>query len=151
MNPMQTSANMAPMPVQHDGPTSATQFPVGTMFKSAGKHPRTCIVEDMLTTRNLAGEVVRIRYVATHEFMGQKVTDSDVSPVTIARGLVSSTDAEPSSPAEPEPLSPVEQAEEKARQAFPVPEAQPLPGLSRPLASVVAMPLRRGAVRLGGS
>jgi len=43
----------------------------------------------MWTTRNLAGEVVQVRYVATHQFLGQTVTNRDVCASTIARGLIS--------------------------------------------------------------
>ena len=67
----------------------AAPFPVGTIFMSGGKHPRRCVVRDILTTRNLAGQVVRIRYVAEHDFAGQVMRDPDVSPVAIARGFVS--------------------------------------------------------------
>lgn len=65
-----------------------TTYPVGTKFMTRGKHPKLCTVVDVLTTRNLADEIVAVRYVATHEFCGQVVRDSDVVAVTIARGLV---------------------------------------------------------------
>lgn len=64
------------------------KYPVGTKFKTRGKAPRTCTVVDYLTTTNLAGEVVKVRYVATHEFMGQTITDRDVVATTIALGLI---------------------------------------------------------------
>jgi hypothetical protein len=64
-------------------------YPIGTVFMTRGKHPRTCTVVDQLTTKNSKGEVVSERYVAAHEFCGQKVHDNDVVAVTIARGLVS--------------------------------------------------------------
>lgn len=48
---------------------------------------RTCTVTDVLRTYNSAGELVRIRYVAQHTFLGQTVTDSDVLDTTIARAL----------------------------------------------------------------
>jgi hypothetical protein len=51
------------------------------------KHPLLCTVTDVLITRNAAGDVVKVRYVATHEFMGQLVTDSDVSHTAISMGL----------------------------------------------------------------
>lgn len=63
------------------------KFGPGTTFQTRGKHPLTCVVTDVLTTRNLAGDVVGIRYVATHEFAGQTVTDRDVLETTIAMGL----------------------------------------------------------------
>jgi hypothetical protein len=61
--------------------------PIGTKFTPIGKHATECTVTDMLTTRNLAGEIVAIRYVATHIFMGQTVTNRDIAAATIARGI----------------------------------------------------------------
>lgn len=65
------------------------RFPIGTVFRTQGKHPRLCKVTDILRTFNSAGELVSLRYVAIHEFCGQTVTDRDVLDATIARGLVS--------------------------------------------------------------
>lgn len=65
------------------------RFNVGQKFKSAGKHARLCTIVDVWRTYNVAGELVRIRYVATHEFNGQIITDHDVVDTTIARGLQS--------------------------------------------------------------
>lgn len=62
-------------------------YPVGTKFKPIGKRGDICTVTDMLTTRNLAGEIVQVRYVATHLFMGQTVINRDVCAATIARGI----------------------------------------------------------------
>lgn len=62
-------------------------YPIGTKFKTGGKRPRLCTVTDILKTYNSADELVRTRYVATHEFCGQQVADSDVNAVTIARGI----------------------------------------------------------------
>lgn len=64
------------------------RFQIGQQFKTPGKHPRICTVTDILKTYNSAGELVRIRYVATHEFMGQTVTDHDVCDATIARNKI---------------------------------------------------------------
>jgi hypothetical protein len=64
-------------------------YPVGTQFKPLGKHAKASTVRDVLFTRNLAGELVKIRYVADHEFCGQIVTNRDVVATTIARGLIS--------------------------------------------------------------
>lgn len=63
-------------------------WPIGTRFMSSGKHPRLCTVIDILTTCNHKGELVSVRYVATHEFAGQEVTDRDVVAVAIARGKI---------------------------------------------------------------
>ena len=55
---------------------------IGTKFiKQRGKHTnkeRVETVTDILKTYNLAGELVKTRYVAEHDFLGQTVTDSDV-------------------------------------------------------------------------
>ena len=64
------------------------RFKPGTTFMTRGKHPRTCTVTDVLTTYNLAGAVVKLRYVAVHDFCGQPVIDVDVVDTTIARGLI---------------------------------------------------------------
>ena len=63
-------------------------YAIGTQFKTRGKCPRVCTVVDILKTYNSAGELVKIRYVATHEFSGQTVTDSDVVAATIAMGKI---------------------------------------------------------------
>lgn len=63
------------------------RYPIGTQFLSAGKVPRLCTVTDVLRTYNSAGQLVRLRYVATHQFMGQTITDSDVVEATVARGI----------------------------------------------------------------
>jgi len=64
------------------------KYPIGTQYMTRGKHPLLCTVIDYHTTTNLSGVVVKERYVSTHEFCGQIVTDYDVVPVTIARGLI---------------------------------------------------------------
>jgi hypothetical protein len=64
------------------------KFKIGTKFHTRGKVKRLCTVIDIYRTYNEAGELVKIRYVATHEFMGQTVTDYDVVEVTIAMGEV---------------------------------------------------------------
>jgi len=51
------------------------------------KYTRHYKVVDILTTTNSIGEVVKMRYVAQHVFMGQVVTDYDVVETTIARAL----------------------------------------------------------------
>lgn len=63
-------------------------FPVGTKFKSRGKHPKTWTVTDVLKTYNGKDELVKVRYVATHHFMGQIVTNHDVPHTTVHMGLL---------------------------------------------------------------
>ena len=62
------------------------RYAIGQQFTTRGKARRLCTVVDILTTYNSAGECVDIRYVATHEFMGQVVTDRTVTETTIAMG-----------------------------------------------------------------
>ena len=61
-------------------------YEIGAQFKTRGKHPRLCTVTDIFKTYNAAGELVRVRYQATHQFAGQTVTDNDVVEATIAMG-----------------------------------------------------------------
>lgn len=65
-----------------------TEYKIGTQFMTRGRNKNLCTVRDILKTYNSQGELVRVRYVATHEFCGQLITDSDVCAVTIARGIV---------------------------------------------------------------
>jgi len=62
------------------------QFKVGQKFKTRHKRPRFCIVTDVLKTYDSKGELVEIRYVAEHTFMGQIITDRNVVDTTIAIG-----------------------------------------------------------------
>ncbi len=64
------------------------RFLPGTTYRTGGKHPRSCVVTDVHFTRNLAGEIVSLRYVATHQFLGRPVEERGVCATTIARGLV---------------------------------------------------------------
>jgi hypothetical protein len=61
------------------------KFAIGTKYTPRGKDYQATVV-DILKTYNSAGELVRIRYVSTHTFLGQTVTDQDVIETTIARG-----------------------------------------------------------------
>jgi hypothetical protein len=60
-------------------------YKVGQVFKD--RKGRVNRVVDIWTTRNIAGEIVKIRYVCEHEFCGQTVTDRDVTATTISRCL----------------------------------------------------------------
>ena len=64
------------------------EYSIGTKFKTRGKAPKVCIVTDILKTYNSAGDLVKTRYQASHEFMGQIVTDYDLCATTIAMGLI---------------------------------------------------------------
>ena len=62
---------------------------VGTQFIRRGtKRKDVETVTDIWKTYNLAGELVRERYVTTHECMGQAVTDCDVVAPTIQMGAI---------------------------------------------------------------
>ena len=49
------------------------KFPIGTEFLSNGTHPKVYNVTDILKTYNSAGELVKIEYIAEHEFFNQKL------------------------------------------------------------------------------
>ena len=66
--------------------TAAARWPIGTKYTAHAKPPRHCTVTDILRTYNSAGDLVRVRYVSTHQFAGQTITDIDVCDTTIARG-----------------------------------------------------------------
>ena len=64
-------------------------YAIGTTFKKVGrKHTQVETIVDVLFTRNLKGDLVRIRYISEHEFLGQKIKDCDVIHTTVSRGLI---------------------------------------------------------------
>lgn len=67
---------------------AAQDIKIGTKFKKAGVVHRICTVVDIWTTYNVNNELVKTRYVCTHNFNGQTVTDYDVVAVTIQRGFI---------------------------------------------------------------
>jgi hypothetical protein len=61
----------------------------GTKFIRRGdKQRRICTVIDYHTTRNLSGDIVKQRYVAGYEILGNIYTDSDITETTISRGEI---------------------------------------------------------------
>jgi hypothetical protein len=62
-------------------------YSIGQQYMTHGKSPRLCTVTDIYRTYNSHGELVRLRYVSTHAFLGQTITDYDVASATIARGI----------------------------------------------------------------
>lgn len=66
-------------------------YPIGTKFsrRVSAKRTDVCTVTDILRTYNSANELVKVRYIAVHNFFGQMVADYDVCAVTIARNLIS--------------------------------------------------------------
>lgn len=67
--------------------TIEQRFPIGTKFKRRTKPQPVCTVVDVLRTYNNAGELVRLRYVATHELLGQTIKDCEVTDTAIAMGV----------------------------------------------------------------
>ena len=59
---------------------------IGTQYYSSGKYPKLCTVIDIHTTYNYLNELVKIRYVTAHEFMGQIIKEYDIPAITIQRG-----------------------------------------------------------------
>ena len=72
--------------------TTEPRFKIGQKFKTLGKHPRICTITDIHRTYNSANELVNLRYVATHSFMGQTLTEAVVE-TTVARGFIGELDA----------------------------------------------------------
>ncbi len=66
------------------------EIEIGTKFVRRGnKRKDVETVVDKLTTYNLAGDIIKVRYVCEHIFMGQIVTNRDTLSTTIKMGLVS--------------------------------------------------------------
>lgn len=63
------------------------RFPIGTKFTPKRKHAAECTVVDVYRTYNSAGELVKLRYVTQHQFLGQTLTNYDVVDATIAIAL----------------------------------------------------------------
>tara|TARA_R110000851_G_scaffold11492_2_gene40277 strand:+ start:215 stop:427 length:213 start_codon:yes stop_codon:yes gene_type:complete len=69
----------------------AQDIALGTQFiRSRGKHNNNQVetVVDILKTYNTAGELVRTRYAASHDFLGQTVIDTDIVSTTILKGAL---------------------------------------------------------------
>jgi len=65
------------------------RFPIGTQYqRTYGKRKDLCTVEDIYYTYNSKNELIHIRYVASHLFLGQKIMEYDVVDTTIARNLI---------------------------------------------------------------
>jgi len=64
---------------------SKEMIEIGTQYSD--RQGRVCTVTDIWNTFNAVGELVQTRYVATHEFCGQTITERDILAVTIQRRL----------------------------------------------------------------
>lgn len=58
---------------------------IGKRYRAGAGRRRIATVVDKHTTYNMAGDIVRIRYVGEYEFMGQTMRDTDASRTTILR------------------------------------------------------------------
>lgn len=68
---------------------SINKYMPGTTYKPIGKKSEVLhTVRNVLITRDLSGAQWGVCYVATHEFMGQTLTETNVIETTISRGLV---------------------------------------------------------------
>lgn len=63
------------------------RFKIGMKYQAPNKRKDICTIVDILTTTNSKGDIVAIRYLTVHDFMGQKVFNHDVLGTTIAIGL----------------------------------------------------------------
>lgn len=52
---------------------------IGTKYISRGKRKNVCTVIDILTTYNSKSEVVSVKYLCEHDFMGQTVRHEELS------------------------------------------------------------------------
>jgi hypothetical protein len=67
--------------------TTEPRFPIGTRYLPVGKkHTTDRTVIDILKTYNAAGELVRVEYVGSYQFLGQVMTEL-VGDATVARGI----------------------------------------------------------------
>lgn len=63
------------------------RFPIGLQFVYyADKQKRVHTILNIYTTRNVAGNVVKIEYLVEHEFCGQRLTELMID-TAIARSL----------------------------------------------------------------
>lgn len=62
------------------------KYKIGQKFKPRRKRQDTCTIIDILRTYNSVDQLVKIRYVTSHEFLGQLVFDYDVLQTTIDMG-----------------------------------------------------------------
>ena len=67
---------------------SKPRYDISTQYISQGKRKDVCTVIDILTTYNSNNEIVNIKYISAHDFLGQTVYDYDVPESTIARGIL---------------------------------------------------------------
>lgn len=64
------------------------KYKIGTKFIPRGKGKNLRTVVDFYTTFNIKGELVKERYVTTHDLLGHKVYDYGVVQTTIDMGTI---------------------------------------------------------------
>lgn len=64
------------------------RFKIGDKYLTRGKRRDECVIIDIYTTNNAAGEIVKINYVSQHSFCGQVLTNRDVCETTVAMGFI---------------------------------------------------------------
>jgi hypothetical protein len=72
------------------------KYPIGTKYKTAGKHPRICTVVDFIRLVNSKDEIVGWHYVSSHEFCGQTVKEYNVPEASVAMGIARMAEVESS-------------------------------------------------------
>lgn len=61
---------------------------IGQKFKMRGKiRGDICTVEDIYITRNAAGEFIKLEYLCSHEFAGQKIYHTECE-TTVLRSAI---------------------------------------------------------------
>lgn len=64
------------------------RFTIGTVFtRKRTNSAQEYTIVDILRTYNSKDELVKIRYVGECKFLGQTITDSDITDTEIARSL----------------------------------------------------------------
>lgn len=65
------------------------KFEIGQTYTHKRKNSEQLrTIVDRLETYNAKGELIKLRYVTEHSFMGQILTDDDVLEVSICRALM---------------------------------------------------------------
>lgn len=67
---------------------SEPRYKIGQKYIPAGRHGKECTVIDILKTYNSKNELVTVRYISTHEYLGQTIINYDVCDSTIFRGAL---------------------------------------------------------------
>lgn len=61
------------------------RFKIGQQFTN--RKDQLCTITDIFKTYNHAGDLVKIRYAVSHNFLNQTITDYDVVDPTIAKAI----------------------------------------------------------------